>query len=298
MFVLAHLSDPHLGPMLRPQPRDLVGKRLLGFVNWHTRRRAFHRVEVLDALLADMRNASPDHIAVTGDLVNISLAQEFALAQAWLRGIGTPHDVTLVPGNHDAYVRATIGHAENSWGEYMREGAGLTGGKEAFPFVRRRGPVALIGVSTAIPSGPFEAKGEVGAAQLARLTHVLQSISAEDLFRILVIHHPPLSSTGARHKRLIDAEALRQALRAYGVDLVIHGHEHIHSLVWIDGPAGRIPVCGVPSASADLTDEYPAGYNLYRIEGERGRWRCEIVSRGLGPAGFTERGRQTIGIED
>ncbi len=34
MFVLAHLSDPHLGPLPRARMRELASKRMLGFVNW------------------------------------------------------------------------------------------------------------------------------------------------------------------------------------------------------------------------------------------------------------------------
>ena len=30
MFRLAHLSDPHVGPLPRPRLRELVGKRVTG----------------------------------------------------------------------------------------------------------------------------------------------------------------------------------------------------------------------------------------------------------------------------
>src|SRR5205085_8632735 len=107
MFVLAHLSDPHLGPMPLPRVAELASKRLLGFVNWHLRRRRQQRLDVLDALLADVGTQSHDHVAVTGDLVNIALRSEFARARAWLEALGAADRVTLVPGNHDIYVRAT-----------------------------------------------------------------------------------------------------------------------------------------------------------------------------------------------
>src|SRR6266705_648952 len=106
MFLLAHLSDPHIGPLPTPRPAELAGKRALGFLNWHRRRRAIHRPEVLDLLARDLAAAGADHIVVTGDLVNLALAAEFAPARAWLGRLGPPDRVTLVPGNHDAYVRA------------------------------------------------------------------------------------------------------------------------------------------------------------------------------------------------
>ena len=71
MFVLAHLSDPHLAPLPRPRLYELAGKRLGGFFNWHRNRRGFHLSAVLDRIVADLKSRAPDHIAVTGDLVNL-----------------------------------------------------------------------------------------------------------------------------------------------------------------------------------------------------------------------------------
>ena len=105
MFVLAHLSDPHLAPLPPPRLGELASKRLLGYLNWVRKRRAIHRRDVLAAIVADLHAAKPDHIAVTGDLVNIALPAEIANAAHWLEALGPPAQVSLVPGNHDAYVR-------------------------------------------------------------------------------------------------------------------------------------------------------------------------------------------------
>ena len=83
MFVLAHLSDLHLAS--RPRLSELAGKRGLGFINWQRGRKYIHRVEVLDAITRDLKTYAVDHIAVTGDLVNLSLAAEYQRARAWLR---------------------------------------------------------------------------------------------------------------------------------------------------------------------------------------------------------------------
>src|SRR5438105_293980 len=103
MFLLAHLSDPHLGPLPLPRLGDLSGKRGLGFLNWMRSRRLRHRPEVLDAVVRDLKAAAPDHIVVTGDLVNLALKAEFPPARQWLARLGSAHEVTLIPGNHDAY---------------------------------------------------------------------------------------------------------------------------------------------------------------------------------------------------
>ena len=85
MFVLAHLSDPHLAPLPRPRAWELAGKRALGFANWLRRRREHHRAEVLDTIIRDLNGVKPDHVALTGDLVNIALDREFAGAYSAYR---------------------------------------------------------------------------------------------------------------------------------------------------------------------------------------------------------------------
>jgi len=289
MFVLAHLSDPHLGPLPAPHPFELLSKRGLGFINWLRKRRAIHRPNVLAALVADLKGRAPDHIAVTGDLVNLSLTNEFAPARAWLERLGNPDDVSLVPGNHDAYVRAAVGLALRDWGDYMR---GDTG--ENFPFVRRRGPLALIGLSTSLPTLPLAATGRLHGDQLARLGEMLQQLDREGAFRVIMIHHPPVA--GANYfRRLTDAAALRDVLQKYGAELVLHGHHHEASLAWLPGPQSRIPTVGVPSASgAPGHHDDPAGYNLYEIDGAPGSWRCTMVERGWRGDGLSELSRQPL----
>ena len=116
MFVLAHLSDPHLGPLPKARLLELAGKRATGFLHWRRTRRLIHRGDVLARLVADVKAQAPDHLAVTGDLVNISLAGEYPPARTWLESLGSSRHVTLVPGNHDAYVRSAAAHPQLHWG--------------------------------------------------------------------------------------------------------------------------------------------------------------------------------------
>src|SRR3954465_472056 len=293
MFTLAHLSDPHLGPIPTPRLRELINKRGLGIINWYRKRHRHHHADVLAAIVADMKAQSPDHIAVTGDLVNVSLDVEFANATRWLDTLGTPKDVTLVPGNHDAYIRRASGWAAQHWGEFMRGDDGA-----AFPFVRRRGPIAFIGLTSSLPTGPFMATGRVGGEQLARLAEILIALAREPLFRVVLIHHPPIPNPRHYMKRLIDGAMFRALLAEHGAELVLHGHNHDQQLMWLDGPKGRrISAVGVPSASAIVsTHDDPAAYNLYHIGGEPGAWQCEMTVRGFtfGREGITELKREKL----
>ncbi len=296
-FLLAHVSDPHLGPLPRPRLHELAGKRAIGLVNWWRKRGRIHRGEVLARIVSDLKAQAPDHIAVTGDLANLSLVDEYAPARAWLEALGGPRDVTLVPGNHDAYVRTTAGHPLKHWGDYMRGDTASGTEAEAFSFLRRRGMLALIGLSSALPTGPLMATGRLGAPQIARLGEMLDRARGEGLFRIVLIHHPPTSKRSRHFRRLVDGPALRATLARHGAELLLHGHDHEHALSWLDGPQARIPVVCVPSASERPPGEHDsAGYNLYRIDGSPGAWRCEMISRGLAPDGarIVERGRAAL----
>ena len=277
-FTLAHLSDPHLPPLPAARLRDLAGKRALGYLNWTRNRHKYHRREVLDALVADLQAQRPDHIAVTGDLVNLALEAEFTPAQAWLESVGTPREVTVVPGNHDAYVRATRHHFADAFEDYLRGDAEPDG--TPFPFVRRRGPLALIGVSSAVPTPPLMATGRLGRAQLDALDQRLAQLSGDEAFRVLLVHHPLHSDS--RMKQLTDSTALRAVLKRRGVELVLHGHDHIHSTTWVEGAERQIPAIGVPSASAIAHRHYPgAAYNLFSISRDGDKWRCVQTVRAV-----------------
>ena len=273
MFTVAHLSDPHLA--LTPKPSELASKRGLGYINWQRKRKFIHRPDVLAAITRDLQVRSAEHIAVTGDLTNFSLPGEYAWARRWLESIGQPTDVTVIPGNHDVYVRGAEELPAKFWSDYIRSDDGL----ERFPFVRRRAEVALIALSTGVPTGPFMATGRLGERQLTRLAEALEQTRGN--FRIVLIHHPPLSPARRFFRRLIDGADLRRVLAEKGAELLLHGHDHRRSLVWLEGNGNKkTPAVGVPSASAyaKYAKEDPAGYNIFRIEGSSGNWRCETVS--------------------
>ena len=204
MFALAHISDLHLA--LRPgRLAEFASKRGLGFINWHRRRKYIHRIEALNAITRDLQASGADHIAVTGDLVNLSLPSEYAWARTWLESVGTPEHVTVIPGNHDLYVpEAQRGPAEY-WGEFMQADDSAESG--AFPFIRRRGAVTLIALSTALATGPFLATGQLGENQLDRLGEALEQTRGS--FRVVLIHHPPVSPPNRYLRRLIDAAEFR-----------------------------------------------------------------------------------------
>ncbi|MGF7005370.1 3',5'-cyclic AMP phosphodiesterase CpdA [Aminobacter sp. BE110] len=287
MFRLAHISDVHLGPLPDVTYRDLASKRMVGYVNWQRNRRRHHHDGVVDAIVADMKAQAPDHLAVTGDLVNLALDGEIELARLWLETLGAPSDVSVVPGNHDAYVPGAFDKACHAWAPWMR-GDGVEGplSRTSFPYLRVRDKVALIGVSTARATAPFMASGFFREGQAERLARILEQTGRRGLFRVVMIHHPPVRGAVGQHKRLFGIGKFQKLVRRHGAELVLHGHSHLPTLHWIEGRNGPVPAVGVAAAGQAPGGHNPAAqFNLIDISAEEGGWQVRLTRRGLtGPS--------------
>jgi 3',5'-cyclic AMP phosphodiesterase CpdA len=241
-FTLAQVSDLHLGPLPWLGVRDWNVKRALGVANWLRKRQFLHTRAAFEAILAAVHAASPDHIAVTGDLVNVGLPAEHARALDTLRQIGPPEKVSVVPGNHDIYCRLWSDPGVARWAPHaMSDGIA---GDMTFPYVRRRGSVVLVGVNSAVPTPPGIAQGEVGPAQRQALEQILAKTGAAGLFRVVMIHHPPLAGKAPPQRALRDTAAVTDVLANAGVELVIHGHNHLDEWTEIETRSGLAVVHG------------------------------------------------------
>jgi 3',5'-cyclic AMP phosphodiesterase CpdA len=298
MFTFAHLSDPHLAIQSAPGLRSLMNKRLIGYVSWRTKRRAIHETQVLAALTKAIKQAETDHIAITGDLTNIALPAEFREARRWLEEFGPPERITLVPGNHDAYVGVPWAQSLGLWTEYMKGDDAPMASPTDFPTLRIRGPVAFVGVSSAHPTAPHLAVGSVGQAQLAELEERLSDLGRRGLFRIVLIHHPPVPGTVKPRASLIDGERFAETLAKAGAELVLHGHTHRMSHSAIQTPRGAVPVIGVASASARAQHAHreQAQFHLYRVAREDGHWTLDLEIRELEENALSFRTRRRLSI--
>ena len=280
-FLLAHLSDPQVGPFPRPRRHELIGKRATGYLNWTRSRSRIHDMEVLDQIVADVKTHHPTHIAVTGDVSNIGLPAEFRLARSWLEKLGTPENVSFVPGNHDAYVRGSLPALARSFAPWT---AGEQDAGEGYPYLRLRGEVALIGLSSAVPTPLFIASGYLGRRQLQAAERLLLETGRRRLFRIVMLHHPPRISVSSLGRGLVDAFGFAEAIRRAGAELIIHGHDHRLSLGRMDTPKGLVPVVGVPSASVVRgIGHQRAAYHLFEVTGAGDRSKIAARARGLLP---------------
>lgn len=276
MFQLAHISDIHLSPLPEPRLFELMGKRITGYINWKKNRTAEMGRQTLDTLMESIKQKKPDHLVITGDLVNLALTREFSAAKDWLVAQGPARDISLTFGNHDAYVRGAFKKACKTFRPWMTSEEAHAW-SSPFPYMRVRGQVAIIAVSSAIATPPFFATGRFDSAQAHHLADLLQEAKERNLFRVVMIHHPPYQRATYWYKKLWGIERFQRVIKQLGTELILHGHTHVPSLEHIEGKLRDVPVVGVASASQAFGGKKPpANYNWLSIDGDCESWHCEL----------------------
>ncbi len=286
-ITLAHLSDVHLGPLPHSSAwRNFALKRPIGWLSWSLNRHKIHDPGIAKAIMQDIKATSPDHVAFTGDLVNVAAHEEFVRAKYWLEDFGAPEWISFVPGNHDAYVPVSWQPGLGQFAPYMLGDMAIAAAPTAadanagFPYVRLRRNVAIIGLSSAVPQPITKAAGYLGTRQLQALSKLLPDLKARGYYRTVMVHHPPLPGLAIGRKALKDAMTLQEILVREGAELVLHGHNHRQMLNFVEGPSGKIPVIGVPSASSNGTRNHEiAAWNLYEINRIQGNWVTQVSVR-------------------
>ena len=286
MFTLAHLSDVHLSPLPSVSLPDLLSKRFIGYLSWHLRRKSIHESAILQAVINDIKTRAPDHVALTGDLINISLLKEFDQATDWLSSFGAPDWISFVPGNHDTYVKLPWEPGLAKWSGHMTGDLNMPSTRlsgniaMAFPYVRQRKNIALVGLSSAINARWNKAGGTLGTRQLEALEQTLINLHQRGFYRIIMIHHPPLPGQAIDRKALSDASELKQVLQTAGAELVLHGHNHKDMHARLETATGMAHIFGVPSASVKKTSNKPAAaWYQYQIRRNKGEWQTDIEIR-------------------
>jgi 3',5'-cyclic AMP phosphodiesterase CpdA len=280
MFRLAHVTDPHFRGFRDFRPLDFAGKRAVGLANLVVNRARKHKMGLLEDLRRDLRAVAPDHLALTGDLSNVSINGEWRVALAWLDLCGlAPDAVTVIPGNHDAYVEQVVRDRafEKLFSAYQTSDVDRDPDTAYYPFVQIREQLALIGVSSAVATGDLGAWGQIGEQQLRRLEDLLRLPQLATLTRVFLLHHPPLVHKGGDHRNLRDREAFAAVLGRAGADLVLHGHDHQDERGELSGPGGKaIPIVGGGSASYAGGLDRRARYNVFEIDGSTIMWTTRV----------------------
>ena len=274
---IAHLSDLHLLSLEGAVPFRLLNKRLTGYLNLRFHRKSVHKAFAVAAAARAIRKLGIDQVVITGDVSNLALENEFELVRRFLADeLGLPpQQVSLVPGNHDAYTAGAhlSRRFARTFGAYLRSDLpDLTAPGELFPFVHLRGPAAIVGLSTALPRPPLVASGAIGEPQMLALQRVLAHPEVRDRTLVLLQHHPihnPSSFARRSLEGLDDADEEIRLLDGVPRGLVLHGHLHrrIHRRLSTRG--GHLDAVGATSASLlHPSDERMAGFNVYELGGD------------------------------
>ena len=274
---LIQLTDPHLSSLESFSFLSVKGKRKSGYLSWYTKRRFIHRPEILERLTQAVHDESPDQILLTGDLVHIGLEDEIIEAARWLRRLGAPEQVMLIPGNHDNYAPDSLAAMNRHWCDYLpTQVAGVNDYAAPYPVVRTAGGLRLIGVSTSCVTRIFSAEGELGKAQLARLRDALggpvsgpagESPERSE-FTCLLIHHPPLPGMTKQRKALRDVAELQFVIEERRPDLVLYGHIHCNR------ERQHREVHTFCTASASSVND--ASYRVFDVEKTDDGWHCRM----------------------
>lgn len=195
-----------------------------------------------EKLLTILRDADPDMIAITGDLID-SRSTNVEIALNFIREAVKIAPCYYVTGNHEARV--------NEYGELKAgmEAAGVTVLEDAkFKISIDGETIMLIGIND--PS--YQTDYLFGDAQTVVDTKLTELHSDSDGYTILLSHRPELFDTYADH----------------GIDLVLSGHAH--------GGQFRLPfIGGLVAPNQGLFPEYDAG--IYTENNTN-----MLVSRGVG----------------
>jgi 3',5'-cyclic AMP phosphodiesterase CpdA len=271
---LAHCSDLHLLSHDGAGIGKLMNKRWIGAANLLTNRSRHYHVAAFEQMVDDINAQGIDQVLCTGDVTNLALEQEFKFArEKFDRLAGGPHNVTVLPGNHDAYVAEGLEFFATVFADYHTTDPGWewpeSDDGDRWPIVRVRGELAIIGVSTSRATPWFTAYGEIGQAQLQRLAQVLADPRLAGKVCIVAVHHPPAGKRAeSRIRGLHDHAAFAKVIEAGGADLIVHGHEHRDMTEQLAGPAGPIAVRGVASGTySHDKPERTARYRIYEIAG-------------------------------
>ena len=195
-----------------------------------------------EKLLAMLRDAAPDMIAITGDLVD-SRNTDIEVALQFVREAVKIAPCYYVTGNHEARI------SEYDELKEAMEAAGVTVLKDAQTEISLTGEfITLIGVND--PS--YQTDYLFGDAKTVMNTKLEELHTEQDRFTILLSHRPELFDTYADHS----------------IDLVLSGHAH--------GGQFRLPfIGGLVAPNQGFFPEYDAG--IY-TEGNTNM----LVSRGVG----------------
>ena len=235
---IAHLSDMHL---LERTERHGFG---VHFVSLGRRLDAAGRLDKARAAIAHARAAGADHFLFTGDLTETGEAAQFEalarlLAECNLHG----DEVTLVPGNHDAYASPTgfRDALEGPLRPWSRNAAGEPGK------IVEVGGAFVMPIDATFHQPVTRSAGRYTDELRAAVERRIADAALAKAPLVLAIHHPPHPRPGPWQwvDGLLGCGQLLDAIARCEHVVVAHGHLHksglrTHGLARVVGAAAIV----------------------------------------------------------
>ena len=245
---IAHLSDLHLleaGPVA-----SLLQGLAIRFVSLGRAIDARGRVRKLERALAAVVRAGVDHLVVTGDLTEVGAPAQFeALAEILHGSCIPPENVTLVPGNHNAYTSGEAWRCELEGPLFACRGTSAHREGQ----VVDRGDVVFLPLDVSCP--PVDHPGAAGEFR-PDAAAALEARFADPAFAhkalVVVEHHHPYAHDQSAWQwvdGLRGSARLMDALARHPHVQLLHGHLHkaVDKLVGL----GKSRILGAPAIVED-----------------------------------------------
>lgn len=275
--IISHISDLHLPMENRPTFPQLMNQRIFGYINHSSKRKNIYKLENLNIIFDDITKTDNSHTVLTGDIVNLSLEDEFRSASQILNHHFRDQDLSFIPGNHDFYINVNYEKSLSYLEKYFSKRNNPSLNQDPFPYLKVINDIAIIGLSSAVVTPPLMCWGKISNKQINDLKEILRSIDSNNYFTIILIHHP-LHKYGLMNlKGLLNREELLKTISKYNVNLILHGHLHneIHNLIKINDKL--IPCIGAPSSSRIMNNQI--SYLQYKIGKKDDKWNFSIYRR-------------------
>jgi len=214
--------------------------------------------KVLNSLIDDINNASPDLIAVSGDLTQRARTKEYLKAKSFLEHLNFPQ--IIIPGNHDIPLYNLLGRIRNPFKKFdtyfdreLRE--------------YNDDHLYVVGLNSVRnlrwKSGKLSSKQlEIGTAEFGE--------SDKNIVRILVIHHNLFHISSRRDAvKLFKSKLLREWLMKNHIDLVLFGHDHksmIEPVLFDEDELVDFILIQAGTATSKRTRGVPNSYNVITLD--------------------------------
>ncbi|MBX7432542.1 metallophosphoesterase [Mycobacterium sp. Y57] len=272
--------------------------------------------ESIRADLAQIEDAAPQIVCLTGDLTQTASPAEFEQARLFCEALcydnASLGPLAIVPGNHDVDWTAKSGKTRmRPWSHFLVDLRGTADDwtddrRDAYvrtDLVKSHGVlIAEINSCRFVEKDtPDEQRGRVSEKALDELETQLSKLkrgAAKHCIRIALVHHhpiliPELAEQGRGYDSIHGAGHLLRILRQHGFHLLLHGHKHNPFTFTEDSLRAQqeerhahplFVVCGGSASSSALPAESPINcYNRIDIKWlpDAQQYRCRVETRTL-----------------